>query len=73
MHIELTDYGVILTVIGLVLGYWRQKRKFDRTNFAGVEQFPSYGRKLVATTFDDLIYWGAIGSLFSGLFILAFA
>lgn len=73
MNIDVYYYGIFLTVFGLGLGLWRKKRQFDRTNSAGVEQFKSFGRKMVATTFDDLLYWGAIASLFVGLFILAFA
>jgi len=72
MHVDAFDYGIILTIIGVVLGFWRLKRKFDRTNSAGVERFRSFGRKMAAETFDGLLYWGAIGALFVGLFILAF-
>ncbi|WP_266064339.1 hypothetical protein [Brucella intermedia] len=32
------------------------KRKFERTNEAGVEQFPSYGAKERALAFERLIY-----------------
>ena len=72
MHVDVFYYGILLTSIGLALGLWRQKRRFDRTNTAGVEQFRSFGRKMVATTLDGLLYWVAIASLFIGLFILAF-
>ena len=65
--------GFVLTVIGLGLGLWNRKRKFDRTNSSGVEQFRSYGGKVVATTFDGLLYWIALALLFVGLFILAFS
>lgn len=65
--------GFVLTVIGLGLGLWKAKRKLDRTNTAGVEQFRSFGGKVVATTFDGLLYWVAIALLFVGLLILAFA
>ena len=65
--------GITLTVIGLGLGLWNRKRKFDRTNSAGVEQFRSFGGKMVATTFDGLLYWIALALLFVGLFILAFS
>jgi hypothetical protein len=65
--------GIVLTVVGISLGLWKAKRKFDRTNAHGVEQFRSFGGKMIATTFDDLLYWAAIASLFVGLFILAFS
>lgn len=73
MHIDVFYYGILLTSIGLALGLWREKRKYDRTNSAGIQQFPSFGRKIVAETFDGVLYWGAIAALFVGLFILAFA
>ena len=73
MNLSVEGYGVFLTIIGLALGLWKGKRKFDRTNEHGVEQFRSFGGKMVATTFDDLLSWVAIGSLFVGLFILAFS
>ena len=72
MHIGAFEYGVLLTAFGVALGLWKEKRKFDRTNSSGIEQFRSFGHKMVATTFDDLLYWVALGCLFVGLFILAF-
>lgn len=63
--------GGILAVVGVMLGLWKRKRKFDRKNAFGVEQFSSYWGKLGARTKD-----GVLGSmsviLFSiGLLMLA--
>ncbi len=73
MHFSVYELGIVLTVIGVGLGLWKGKRKFDRTNTVGVEQFRSYGGKVVATKFDGFLYWIALALLFVGLFILAFA
>lgn len=73
MDIDVSYYGIFLTIMGVVLGLWTKKRKFDRTNSAGVEQFKNFGRKMVATTFEGVLYWVAVALLFVGVFILAFA
>ena len=73
MNIGVFEYGMVLTAIGTGLVLWNQKRKFDRTNRYGVEQFRSFGRKVVATAFDEILSWVAIGSLVVGLFILTFS
>lgn len=67
------EYGFLLAAAGIGLGFWRQKRKFDRTNSSGVEQFRSFWRKMLSTMFDDLLSWVSIASLFIGLFIMAFS
>lgn len=72
MNIALYDFGFVLTAIGFFLSFWKLKRQFDRTNSFGVEQFPSIARKMIATTFDEMLYWVGLASLFVGLFILAF-
>jgi len=72
MHLDTYDYGIVLTVIGLFMSFWKLKRKFDRTNASGVEQFPSFAQKMVATTFDGILYRVGLASLFVGLFILGF-
>jgi len=73
METDLSLLGSILTATGIGLGLWKGKRKFNRTNANGVEQFRSFTGKLVATTFDDLLHWAALALLFVGLFILAFS
>jgi len=72
MHLDADAYGVLLTVTGLGLSFWRLKRKFDRTNSAGVESFSGFGQKMVATTLDGMLQWVGLASLFLGLLILAF-
>lgn len=65
--------GTVLLVVGLALFLWREKRKYDRTNTAGVEQFRSFVGKLAGTSLDELLRWSSLGLLFVGLFIFAFS
>lgn len=63
--------GTILVVVGGVLGIWRRKRKFDRLNAFGVEQFSSYWGKLGSRTKDGLLGFGSLLLFSAGLLILA--
>lgn len=65
--------GLVLAVVGVGLGLWREKRKYDRANTAGVEQFGSFAGKVAATSLDELLRLFCLAFLFVGLFILAFA
>ena len=64
--------GTILLFVGVFFVLWKRKRKFDRTNNFGVEQFSSFWGKLGAKTKDGLIGVTALMLLSSGLLILAF-
>ena len=64
--------GTALVVLGALLAFWKRKRKFERTNQFGVEQFPSYRRKLTATAMDRLVGFGSFGLLTAGILFLAF-
>jgi hypothetical protein len=52
--------GALVTGTGFFL--WMKKRKFDRTNSVGVEQFESYSRKLAATFLDRCL--GGLSAIF---------
>lgn len=71
MEFTAAALGIVMLVIGLVLVLWKKKRKFERTNSAGIEQFQSFGGKLTATAFDGVLSWLSLSSLFVGLLILA--
>lgn len=73
MPVKVYGFGILLTIIGICLGLWRKKRQFDRTNAFGVEQFQGFGRKLLATTLDNILCWISVASLSVGLFILVIA
>ena len=64
--------GAILVAIGALLTLWRRKRKFDRTNPYGIEQFSDFWGKLGARTKDWLLRLGSIVLLSAGVLMLAF-
>jgi len=72
MPIDAMSLGLVLAIAGTGLFLWREKRKYDRTNMAGVEQFRSFVGKLAATSIDELLRWSALALLIAGLFMLAF-
>ncbi len=47
MHNEYWSSGAALLILGILLGFWHQIRKFDRTNAFGIEQFHSDSQKNV--------------------------
>lgn len=63
--------GVAAALLGVVLFLWRNKRRFDRTNAAGIEQFSSYGRKIAARSWDAILWVLAFMSLTGGVLVLA--
>ncbi|MBS5160022.1 MAG: hypothetical protein KHZ21_14130 [Klebsiella variicola] len=63
--------GIIMFGISCVGFNKVAKRKFERTNAAGVEQFSSYGAKERALAFERLIYGvstilGIVGFVMAG-------
>lgn len=67
-----TLIGVILLAIGAVLAFLARKRRLDRTNRFGAEQFSSYLVKIRAQAVDGVINLAAILLLSGGVLILAF-
>ena len=64
--------GVAAVVIGIGLYLWRNKRKFDRTNAAGIEQFNGYSGKLFARLVDGMLFIIALACVMGGVIGLAF-
>ena len=65
------EFGVLLLIVGTVFYLWRKKRKSDRTNASGIEQFRSFGNKMSGVFFDGLIGWVALICHCAGILILA--
>lgn len=65
--------GVAALIVGSILYLWRRKRQFDRTNTAGIEQFDSYAGKVSTRVVDGIIWLTAVGSLMTGVIVLAVA
>jgi uncharacterized membrane protein YphA (DoxX/SURF4 family) len=59
-----------LMFFGVLLLYWRKKRKFDRVNEQGVEVFKSYPKKVRADAFDTLLLWAGYVSVICGVLVL---
>lgn len=66
-------YGVTALVVGTALYLWRNKRRFDRLNAAGIEQFNGYAGKLSARTGDGLLWVLAVSCIGTGVVVLAIA
>lgn len=64
--------GALLLALGMALTLARRKRRVDRTNQFGVEQFPSYWAKLSTNIKDGLIRFISLLLLSAGLVILGF-
>lgn len=54
----------IFLITGMLLMLWHGKRRFDRRNTNGVEQFRSYTGKVMTQLADGIILW-------TGLFLIA--
>ncbi len=63
--------GGAVVILGVILFFWRSKRKFDRTNAAGIEQFSSYGGKVAARLWDWVLWTSAFMCLTGGVLYLA--
>lgn len=69
----MNDFWIIIFGLLGCTFYWRvKKRKFDRTNEFGAEQFESYWNKVSATFVDEILYLGGIGLFSACALMLAF-
>lgn len=69
--------GIDLLCIGLIaagtlLVLWNKKRRYLRSNWVGIEQFRSFGQKLLAKMLDELLLATGYGCLGGSLIILLF-
>lgn len=64
--------GMLLLTLGAALTLVRRKRRFDRTNQFGVEQFSSYWLKLGVNTKDGALRYISLILLTAGIVILGF-
>ncbi|WP_214226670.1 molybdenum ABC transporter permease [Pedobacter sp. B4-66] len=63
-------YGTIILIIGLVLRYTMYRRKFNRTNAAGIQQFRNFEHKSVAQPFERFVKIMAMALILFGSFLL---
>ena len=64
--------GALLLALGAALTLVSRKRRFDRTNQFGVEQFASYWYKLGTQIKEGLLRYVSLLLLSAGIFILGF-
>ena len=62
--------GSTLVLSVWLLAYIRGRRKHERTNQAGVEQYRSYGHKLRAQALDRLLSWLMWAFLVAGALLI---
>lgn len=61
-----------LILISGALVFWLRKRRFDRTNEAGIERFPSFRKKVASGMVDIVIRACALILGCAGILLLAF-
>ncbi|MBN1461649.1 MAG: hypothetical protein JXA57_19125 [Armatimonadetes bacterium] len=64
----LTGLAILLIPAGLALLIWANRRRFKRRNFAGVEQFSSYGQSVGSRILEGLVDRIGVLLFASGLF-----
>ena len=65
--------GLLFLGIGIAIRLYVGRRQFYRRNEAGIEEFSSYSKAVVATTFESLL--GLVGgtlTVLGGLFALVY-
>ncbi len=63
--LPLAGIGIVLTPLGIALVAWSGRRRFSRRNFAGVEEFSSYGHSVGSRIIEGLVdRLGAVVLLF---------
>lgn len=67
---SVTLYCLLLAGLGISLVYWAKRRSFVRENNFGVEQFPSYGRKVLSRLTDGFLQATGYGCVAAAMIIL---
>ncbi len=64
---------VAMILGGGYLVYWEKKRRFDRVNHLGIEEFPSYRHKVACRLADTLIASTGTGAVGAAVVMLLIA
>jgi hypothetical protein len=56
-HSRFLLYTVLLIATGLLLRYWIGKRRFDRKNVAGLQNFTRYRNAVIILTIENIVVW----------------
>ena len=62
----------VLLITGVLLLLWRGKRRFDRSNSVGVDQFNSYTGKVAASLVDRIMLSSGWVMIVGGISIVVF-
>ena len=71
MEIQGDIGGVLLLLTGLLCVYQVKKRRFNRTNAHGIQQFSRFEGKLLAKAGDAFLWLAAIATIAAGTVVLA--
>lgn len=68
-------FAIFIFIVGVVLRYWMNRRKFNRRNFTGTEEFRNYEHKTSADTFEfilKIVAWGLMLGAIALYFMITF-
>ncbi|MBT2561333.1 molybdenum ABC transporter permease [Pedobacter sp. ISL-68] len=63
-------YGTVILIIGLVLRYFMRRRRFNRNNAFGVQEFKSFEHKSVVQPLERLVRIIAAALILFGALLL---
>jgi hypothetical protein len=67
MKFSLLFLGIISAAAGYSLKYYVEKKKFDRRNSAGIEEFESFGKSVIAGAYEGFLLKTGFALMFLGL------
>jgi hypothetical protein len=53
-------YSFLLLLTGGCIAYWVKKRRFNRVNRYGTEDFKNFGDKVFAVSIEKFLWWLAL-------------
>jgi len=59
-------YSFLFLLTGGCLAYWVKRRRFNRINRYGVEEFKNVGDKVFAGSVEKFLWWSALLCIFVG-------
>jgi hypothetical protein len=62
--------ALMLLLVGILIRYQIGKRRFKRTNVAGLQLFPNYGTALLTRFFERLINFIGLLMIVTALFLI---
>lgn len=64
-------FGIVITVIGIGLIYWINRRKFNRRNAAGIEGFSSFEASVFVRFIERIGKWIAYALTILGVLLIS--